>query len=382
MTNQNQSRLFKLITIPLIIVGTITGALGMELIMGAETFWQHAICWLIAIVVGIVLYGLWKIQETIFITIDPLYRDKRLWAVHILTPIFAVLVSGMASFVYVYHNTAYRLHMEEGIVDAQNSINHAAKSANRILLFKDVVRSKVGSLEDLAKSEENGLVTGVGGRGEIYRRIIEGKDKLNGISDLLIQSEININSLLDSANIQIQRMRRAIPVNGSPFDGLEAYTKAQRNFFTDFQTLSEQNLALQVKTMLSGFEQTMVSTHDRDQATHMARVNREMGIISESIIAALEEQDIKIEQPPEWRVSSPIYLSVLYIANGWSIALMVILLEVSPIFLVWAQWAKHRQTIAEPIEESTVSLKSLETLVTAIKRIIQLNKDLTKGDDE
>lgn len=381
MSSPPISLIFKIYTISVLLVGTITGGLGMELIAEAETFWQKAVCWLIAIVVSIVLYGLWTINEKIFITINPVYRDKRLWAVHILTPIFAVLVSGMASYVCIFHKMAYRLHMEAGIYQTKEALDNANTSSQRLLLFKEVVKGKAGTLNELAEGEKSGLLTGRGGEGEVYRRIKEAEGKLAGISDLLVQSEITVSDLNSSAKIQIQRMRRAIPTKGSALEGLEAYTKAQRNFYTDFQTLSEQNIALQVKTMLGGFENTMVGTTDPDQAAHIARINRHMSEIAESLIAAMEEQTLKIEKPKEWSIGSPVYLSLLYIIGGFNIAIMTILLEISPIFLIWAMWAKHREFTEEDLGNKTIELDQLNTLTVAIKEILDLNKEHNQDKD-
>ena len=305
----------------------------------------------------------------------------RLCGVHILTPIFAVLVSGMASCVFIFNKMAYRLHMEAGIYQTNEALGNANTSSQRLLLFKEVVKGKAGTLNELAEGEKSGLLTGRGGEGEVYRRIKEAEGKLAGISDLLVQSEITVSDLNSSAKIQIQRMRRAIPTKGSALEGLEAYTKAQRNFYTDFQTLSEQNIALQVKTMLGGFENTMVGTTDPDQAAHIARINRHMSEIAESLIAAMEEQTLKIEKPKEWSIGSPVYLSLLYIIGGFNIAIMIILLEISPIFLIWAMWAKHREFTEEGLGNKTIELDQLNTLTVAIKEILDLNKEHNQDKD-
>lgn len=375
-------KLLKLVLYALLLLGTIMTALGLELIMEVETFWNRALCWLMSLVISITLFGLWHVQQTIFIALSPAYRDKRIWLVHILTPIFAVLVSGVSSYVFVYNSTATKLHMEQGVVDAQIAQGHANTAMNRMLLFANVVESKVNTLANMAEAEKSGLFSGRGGEGEVYRRIREAEQKLKGVSDLLIQSEIKVKDLIDSTNIHIGRMRRAIPISGDPRQGLEAYTKAQRKFFTDFQALSEQNLSLQVKTMLSGFENTMVTTSDRNQQKHLARINREMLSISENLVTSMEERSLKIDLPPEWSMGSPVYLSLLYIKGGFNIAIMVIMLETAPLLLLYMLWGKYREELEEDTSDGTIDLKQLETLTKALKSILELNKDKEKETDK
>lgn len=378
MPPTSRPNLYTYILYALLILGTCTTAFGIELMMEAIEFSERFLCWLIAIVISIVLFGLWKIQETVFIPISPEYRDKRIWAAHILTPVFAVLVSGMSSYVFIFHDTATKMHMEQGVVEAQLAQGHANTAMNRMLLFANVVESKVNTLGNMAEAEKSGLFSGRGGEGEVYRRIREAEQKLKGVSDLLTQSEIKVKDLIDSTNIHIGRMRRAIPISGDPRQGLEAYTKAQRQFFTDFQALSEQNLSLQVKTMLSGFENTMVTTSDRNQQTHLARINREMLNIADSLITSMEEQRLKIDLPSEWSMGSPVYLSLLYIKGGFNIAIMVIMLETAPLLILYMLWGKYREEMEEDTSDGTIDLKQLGTLTKALKSILELNKDKEK----
>lgn len=266
--------------------------------------------------------------------------------------------------------------MEFGITQAEVSLGSANTAAERTLALSDSVRSQARSLADMAVAEAEGRYTDQPGKGVVYHRLMETSETLSNVYRLLDQAEIDIRGQLDSASIEIQRMRRAIPAKGDPLEGLEAYSKARRGFETEFQKLAEQNVALKVRTALDGIQDSLITS----DSLHLAKVNRDINRKAERLMAAFEDQSIKIERPEPWSIGSPVYLSLLYIKHGWTTVLLVILLEaVCPLFLLWSMWAKHRERIGEDLDSSTVDLKQLEMLTKGVSRILEMRDEAAKS---
>lgn len=379
---EDLSKFFLSITALIMVPSAITSWLGLVHIIGRNEWWATTVAALIAIAGALCAAGLWKAQSDIFIRLDDIYRDRRMWAAHFLTPVFLTLINALPSYTYMSLFSANELHMNAGIEQARESLDRA-NAANRSLLdLGDIIRANASELAALGESAANGEVSGKAGKGVIYRRVKQGERQLLSIVEMIERSEQETNQLITSANNALKRMRRAIPSNGSPLEGLPEYEKAQRDFSDNYQKLSQKNIALQIKTALAGLENSIIAVANQDQKQSLDLIDNKLKEMAHSIITAAEDQQTTLDPLPEWHIEAPVRVTLMYINHLWSTAALTICLEISPLFFLWGIWALSRQESEDVLEETVFSLRQYEVLAEMMKRLTRLQTDFEQKNRE
>lgn len=350
-------------------IGCFTGYEGYMLMFTGDDWKTHFTALLLATGGSFACTGLlWFILHKVIIRLEPAYRKKIAPIMLAGTVLIAFNLGAMPTFVRLGHDLGYTLHLNQGVVVYQEALDKANASSRRALIFKAIIRSKQTEVSNLAAAEADGLVSGVSGRGETWRRLKQGESALASIVEMLEEQEVATNAIIQTATTHLRRMRRSIPTdpNISPLEGLPEYLKAQRAFSNSFQHLLENDVRLQIKTSLEGLEDSIVTSEDRRQTLNLKKVDQKLSSIAESVITALEEQDVKVYPLPSWSMGGPVWTCLKYIGHLWQALGVALSIELVPLFWLFACWAQHRQNIEENIDTTAYTLSQLTKLTEAI----------------
>ncbi|GGB10447.1 hypothetical protein [Allosediminivita pacifica] len=338
-----------------------------------------AIAYSTAVSVGIFVF--WSYLMRLFPAVRSAASRAGLFAAMGLGSLAIVAMSSWLNAAALAGSAAVEQHLAETVQDYQSSLERSHEIAlSAQSLERDVARVRQ-SFEDLSEQEAQGSLSGLAGRGAVFRVLRQKSDELAAIEDQIAAQTPLIDQAFDEGNQILSRMR-ALTVEQGP---VEARSVEFSESAVRLQGLITQLRQLSVAPLVERAAQDLarsVVLPELDASTEQNRSNQSATITS--VLEVLGQRAETLETAAQEVMSMPAAEEVtytpisaadaviLYARNfvpSWAGAIAIDLLPAVLVFIVAVTQSAIRQGREGSGIEDTMTLAELRAAVTALRDV-------------
>ena len=338
-----------------------------------------AIAYSTAVSVGIFVF--WSYLMRLFPAVRTAASRAGLFAAMGLGSLAIVAMSSWLNAAALAGSAAVEQHLAETVQDYQSSLERSHEIAlSAQSLERDVARVRQ-SFEDLSEQEAQGSLSGLAGRGAVFRVLRQKSDELAAIEQQIAAQTPLIDQAFDEGNQILSRMR-ALTVEQGP---VEARSVEFSESAVRLQGLITQLRQLSVAPLVERAAQDLarsVVLPELDASTEQNRSNQSATITS--VLEVLGQRAETLETAAQEVMSMPAAEEVtytpisaadaviLYARNfvpSWAGAIAIDLLPAVLVFIVAVTQSAIRQGREGSGIEDTMTLAELRAAVTALRDV-------------
>lgn len=355
---------------------------------GALSFFA-AISYSIAVSVGIFVF--WSYMIRLLPAVRTMGARLGLFVSMLLGSAAIIAMSSWLNAAALAGAAAVEQHLARTVQDYQTALeraNEIAVSAQG--LGRDVARVRQ-SFEDLSEQEATGDLSGLAGRGAVFRVLRQKADELAALEAQIASQQPLVNAAFSEGNATLSRMR-ALTVEPGPIEARSVYFSEEAvrlaGVITQLRQLSVAPLVsraaqdLSASVVLPELDGRTAETRAGQQST-ITSVLQVLGQRAETLRIAAE--GVMAMNPPADTIYTPISTAdavIKYAGNfipSWAGAIAIDLLPAVLVFILAITQAAIRSGTARVGVEDTLTLAELRGALAAIKG---LEETLHEGDPD
>lgn len=355
---------------------------------GALSFFA-AVSYSIAVSVGIFVF--WSYMIRLLPAVRTMGARLGLFVSMLLGSVAIIAMSSWLNAAALAGAAAVEQHLARTVQDYQTALeraNEIAVSAQG--LGRDVARVRQ-SFEDLSEQEATGDLSGLAGRGAVFRVLRQKADELAALEAQIASQQPLVNAAFSEGNATLSRMR-ALTVEPGPIEARSVYFSEEAvrlaGVITQLRQLSVAPLVsraaqdLSASVVLPELDGRTAETRAGQQST-ITSVLQVLGQRAETLRIAAE--GVIAMNPPADTIYTPISTAdavIKYAGNfipSWAGAIAIDLLPAVLVFILAITQAAIRSGTARVGVEDTLTLAELRGALAAIKG---LEETLHEGDPD
>lgn len=321
------------------------------------------------------MYILWQSQKMLFVRLGT--KSRKAIVAHIGAAVLMLGLSPPTNYIaQVTERAAVRdMHFaqkraEEKGMEAVSSFHSAAN----IVHF---INSTATKMDGLAVSAERGDLTGISGRGNVWKRYISYRDQLHALSSMIQDAEAEVEELMQRSDIVLGTMRKATE-NDLPLDTqVIAFEAAYRDFGNIYAKLVTLNIHKLIETSLLRLQDSAVVTGSgvKNSTQALKLADKQARKLVNDIIEYVTSNATHLNPLPAYKLDSPSIVSFRYWRDYIPQLCLSIALDMSFLVTLWLLIALREYEEDEGSDNNTFNLKQLETLASALQAINKAGKD-------
>lgn len=368
-------------------LGVLSVASGIYTYLGVSSLLDEngamsvfaAIAYSTAVSVGIFVF--WSYMLRLFPAVRTTRARTGLMAAMGLGSLAIVAMSSWLNAAALAGSAAVEQHLAETVQDYQAALERAHEIAlTGQALERDVARVRQ-SFEDLSDLEAQGTLSGLAGRGAVFRVLRQKAAELTALEAQIAEQTPLVETAFTEGNTILSRMRALTVEPGS----VEARSVEFSEAAVRLQSLITQLRQLSVAPLVERAAQDLAASvvlPELDSSTAQGRADQSATITSVLEVlaqraATLERaaQNVQALQPPTDVTYTPLSAAdavILYARNfvpSWAGAIAIDLLPMVLVFILAITHAAIRQGREGAGVEDTLTLAELRAAVTALREV-------------
>lgn len=307
----------------------------------------------------------------------------RLWLVvaMVLGSAAIVAMSSWLNAAALAGSAAVEQHLARTVQDYQASLEQAHETALQGQALRlDVGRTRQG-FEDLSQQEAGGGLSGLAGRGAVFRILIQKSDELAALEELIVAQEVPVAAAFAEGNAILSRMRALTVAPGKVDDRAVEFSEESVRLAGVITELRQLSVAPQVDRAARDLAQSIVLPRldARDaggQAAQQATITSVLEVLAQRAetlqVAATE---VLSREPAAEVVYTPISTAdavIRYAANfapSWAGAIAIDLLPAVLVLIVAVAQSAIRAGRDPATPEDTMTVAELRAAVIALRHV-------------
>ncbi|UMA64102.1 hypothetical protein LVO79_13860 [Roseivivax marinus] len=366
-------------------LGVLSVASGIYTYLGVSTLLEDngamtvfaAIAYSVAVSVGIFVF--WSYLMRLFPAVRTTGARLGLFAAMGVGSLAIVAMSSWLNAAALAGSAAVEQHLAETVQDYQTSLERAHEVAlSGQALERDVARVRQ-SFDDLSEQEAAGSLSGLAGRGAVFRVLTQKSEELAALEDQIASQTPLVEQAFTEGNAILSRMRALTVEQGS----VEARSVEFSELAVQLQGLITRLRQLSVASLVERAAQDLsasVVLPELDGSTAESRGNQQATITSVLDVLASRAQTLERaaqavqEMAPAQEVTyTPVSSAdavILYARNfvpSWAGAIAIDLLPAVLVFILAVTQAAIRRGREGAGIEDTLTLAELRAAMTALR---------------
>lgn len=350
-----------------------------------------AIAYSVAVSVGIFVF--WSYMLRLFPAVRGTRARVGLMGAMALGSVAIIAMSSWLNAAALAGSAAVEQHLAETVQDYQTSLERAHEIAiSAQALERDVARVRQ-SFEDLSEQEAEGSLSGLAGRGAVFRVLRQKSSELSGLEGQIASQTPLVASAFAEGNAILSRMR-ALTVEPGPVDArsVEFSEQAVRlaGLITQLRQLSVASLVERAAQDLSAsVVLPELDSNTSLQGAQTATISSVLQVLAQRA-ATLERaaQSVLAMPPPRETTYTPISSAdavILYARNfipSWAGAIAIDLLPAVLVFILAVTHTAIRSGREGAAVEDTLTIAELRAALAAMREMEAHLPDAVEAPEE